>query len=395
MTTIETPGKQLRIAGRSVYISIRLKLLLTFTLLFSVVFAGAFYWFYSFAEQLAIDNVGRELTVVAETTASEIDGDAHELLYRSNLKGGSPLQVPDERYLRLVDWLGVVKLTHGTVTDLDGTNQPRLGIYTYVPTSNPRVIRFVGSASAPLFLSTVTKKTKGFSGAYFRQLYVAPAEMLQGFERIYVDMEHALPDQWGTWYSAYAPIRNSRGETVGAVGVDLRDTTVQALRTQIQNAALPAFAITYIILFSTVWLVSYHISRPLLQLTRFAEQVAAGNYIHDKVVSIPGPVRDETTTLADVFVMMVDKVREREESLKQQVVELKIEIDQTRRQKQVSEIVETELFQNLQSKARNLRNRRRAADKEEAEGIAAVGEAADVVVPPSPVEPPERDKPGG
>jgi hypothetical protein len=58
-----------------------------------------------------------------------------------------------------------------------------------------------------------------------------------------------------------------------------------------------------------------------------------------------------------VFETMMDKVRQREEKLKQQVTELKIEIDQTKRQKQVSEIVDTDFFQDLVIKARKLRNR--------------------------------------
>lgn len=358
------PGKRVGMPGHSIYVSIRFKLLITFTLLFSVVFAGAFYWFYRFSERLALDNVARELTAVAEAAAEGIDGDEHAALYASDLKGGSPLQVPDARYRRLVDWLGIVKRTYGTITDLNGKQQPRLGIYSYAPTNNPRVVRFVGSASAAEYLRTVTKQTKPFAAARFRELYLPPPAMIKGLTETTVDLEHVVPDQWGSWYSAFAPIHNNRGESVGAVGVDMRDTTVQAVRTHIANAAFPAFIITYTILFCTVWIISYGISRPLIQLTRFAERVAAGNYVRYDSAYKQGRVWDETTILADVFDTMVDKIREREETLKQQVVELKIEIDQARRQKQVSEIVDTELFQDLQARARNLRNRRRAAGKE-------------------------------
>jgi len=47
----------------------------------------------------------------------------------------------------------------------------------------------------------------------------------------------------------------------------------------------------------------------------------------------------------------------REQGLQQQIQQLRIEIDEVKRQKQVSEIVETDFFQNLQSKARVLRER--------------------------------------
>ena len=48
----------------------------------------------------------------------------------------------------------------------------------------------------------------------------------------------------------------------------------------------------------------------------------------------------------------------REQSLRQEIRLLRIEIDESRRQKQVSEIVDTDFFQELQTKARTLRQRR-------------------------------------
>jgi HAMP domain-containing protein len=48
----------------------------------------------------------------------------------------------------------------------------------------------------------------------------------------------------------------------------------------------------------------------------------------------------------------------REQSLKQEIQQLRIEIDEAKRQKQVSEIVDTDFFQELQEKARTIRSRR-------------------------------------
>jgi DNA-binding protein H-NS len=73
---------------------------------------------------------------------------------------------------------------------------------------------------------------------------------------------------------------------------------------------------------------------------------------------------DEISTLAEVFALMVSKVKQREESLKQQVTELKIEIDEVKRKKQVSEIVDSDFFHDLQTKARRLRSRAHGATEE-------------------------------
>jgi len=47
----------------------------------------------------------------------------------------------------------------------------------------------------------------------------------------------------------------------------------------------------------------------------------------------------------------------REQNLRQQIQQLRIEIDEVKRQKQVSEIVESDFFQHLQNRARALRER--------------------------------------
>ena len=73
---------------------------------------------------------------------------------------------------------------------------------------------------------------------------------------------------------------------------------------------------------------------------------------------------------------MVGKVQQREQNLKRQVeqLQLRIEIDDAKRQRDVKKIVETDMFADLQAKAEAIRNRRRqqlesskTADKESTE----------------------------
>ena len=64
---------------------------------------------------------------------------------------------------------------------------------------------------------------------------------------------------------------------------------------------------------------------------------------------------DALGQLARVFGRMAVEVRERERRLKQQVQELRIEIDRGRAAKQVAEITETDYFRELQEKVRKMR----------------------------------------
>ncbi|MDB9528710.1 DUF3365 domain-containing protein [Oscillatoria sp. CS-180] len=66
---------------------------------------------------------------------------------------------------------------------------------------------------------------------------------------------------------------------------------------------------------------------------------------------------DELGQLGQVFQKMLNEVIARQQRLRQQIRDLKIEIDETRKAKEVKNIVETDYFQSLQQKAREIRDR--------------------------------------
>lgn len=72
-----------------------------------------------------------------------------------------------------------------------------------------------------------------------------------------------------------------------------------------------------------------------------------------------GKRKDELGQLARVFQNMAKQVQIRETKLRQQVQELKIEIDKTKQAKQVAEIVGTDSFQNLKQKLKKLKSSRK------------------------------------
>ncbi|MEM9767315.1 MAG: DUF3365 domain-containing protein [Cyanobacteria bacterium P01_D01_bin.71] len=106
--------------------------------------------------------------------------------------------------------------------------------------------------------------------------------------------------------------------------------------------------------------------QPLQGLAKLSEKLAADDLqtVSDfdaaesrklaKVVSR----QDEFGQLGQVFQNMVNEVIARQQRLQQQIRDLKIEIDQTRKAREVREIVETDYFQSLQQKARKFRHRK-------------------------------------
>jgi len=320
---------------RTRFISLRVKLLVGFTLLFSIVFAVAFYWFYSFATDQAMRRIEEDMVDTLNAATAGVDGDEFISLAREGEPRDDGL-TDDPRYWRHLDWLETV---HGI--------EPRAFPYTYVKGDKPNEVLFIGD---------ILVITDPENAAGFREPYVSEGEMPQGFSGLWEFLE-PYEDKWGSWVSAYAPIKNSAGESVGAMGVDFKADYVRWVQQSIIDKVVVAFAITYTTLFVLVFLISGALTRPIITLTTVAEQVAEGDYDQSVSALYSGTLRDEVATLSQVFEMMVGKVRQREESLKRQVQELRIEIDQVKKARQVAEITETEYFQDLREHAARMRKR--------------------------------------
>ncbi len=102
----------------------------------------------------------------------------------------------------------------------------------------------------------------------------------------------------------------------------------------------------------------------------WSQHIAAGNYdfvakrveeTHATIVSSNLSYQARASAFLSAFFKMVEGVKKREESLKRQVQELTIQIDEVKRQKAVQELTESEFFENLQATAHKLRQQR--ADK--------------------------------
>jgi HAMP domain-containing protein len=92
------------------------------------------------------------------------------------------------------------------------------------------------------------------------------------------------------------------------------------------------------------------------RVTSAAAAVEAGEF-DPKTIEQVAAREDELGQLARVFQRMAREVRAREQRLKQEVQQLRIEIDETRTARQVAEITETDYFRDLQRKANRLRSR--------------------------------------
>jgi hypothetical protein len=368
-------GKQPR---RQVFLSLRWKLLISFTVVFTIIFAIAFYWFYTFATQQAnariqadlldtlqggADNIDPEFLVsvaqdgvpndvgeawLAASIADENEtADAPELFEYALANFGDPAYFSDDpRYLAL---MGQLQQIHDI--------EPRAWPYLYVKGPEEGQITYI----ADLWARYDPSKAVPF------QFTRSSRRSLNGLNELTLRLDEndqfvPYTDDWGQWISAYRPVLDSNGASAGAIGIDFEASYVYEVQSGIRDRVWIAFGITYFSIFVVVFLLARTLTLPIQRLTVSAERLGEGDYKQDITeVHSGGFTRDEIVTLADVFAIMAGKVYQREQTLRKQVEALKIEIDDAKRSKQVSEIAETDFFRDLQAKARGMRQRKKGA----------------------------------
>ncbi|MCA2002357.1 MAG: cyclic nucleotide-binding domain-containing protein [Chloroflexi bacterium] len=89
------------------------------------------------------------------------------------------------------------------------------------------------------------------------------------------------------------------------------------------------------------------------EMRRWIQKMAEGKY---QEIKAPEEVADGSlAALAADFVRMAAQVREREEKLQREVIQLRIEIDETKRRQEVARITGSEYYINLKEKLKALR----------------------------------------
>ena len=339
---------------KAFFVSLRTKLILVLAALFVVAFAVIFYWLDGFVTNLAMKNLQTDLIATAKTAASGIDGDAHEKLFKNG-------QVDDPIYNQIAERLRAVK----------STNPQASGIYTYTQLPDkPDQVQLVVSAALPPGSPQPVSNTDKIGEC------LIPASSRPTLGQDYTDISPTMvaglksagaettlwTDEWGTWLSGYAPIYDSKGQSAGAVGVDMCAKEVIELQQNIRSNTLIAMGVTLFVLIIAVGLVATGVTRPIMKLTHVADRIGLGQYEQDFSQLYSTRIQDEVDKLASVFELMAGKIYTREQTLKARVQQLEIMIDQSKLEQQVSEIVDSDFFQDLQSKVKDFRGRFRKND---------------------------------
>lgn len=122
---------------------------------------------------------------------------------------------------------------------------------------------------------------------------------------------------------------------------------------QARDNLLPLLGLVYVLLSSSVWFITGNLTRTLRELDQASRRVGEGDYT--PITIRPGIFQDEITHFTVTLNQMIEKVRGREENLRKQVEKLTIQVDEARRHQSVQEVVDTDFFRDLKSKAKDMR----------------------------------------
>lgn len=102
-----------------------------------------------------------------------------------------------------------------------------------------------------------------------------------------------------------------------------------------------------------------HMTDYIERLGHWARLVAAGQYSQaiENIQAEEGPADRTLAAVNDAVKSMVQAVQEREEQLRREVIQLRIQIDEAKRKRQVAEITETDYFRKLAEQAESMRER--------------------------------------
>lgn len=379
---------------RGVRVSMRWKLLLAFGVCITVVFVLVAIWIVRFTTDTANRRLSDTLRGISIGGAEVIDPEAFRALTLT-----SPAPVPGSVYPADAGLLSGTKATATSLyptdplywqhvnqlLDIRRTN-PEASTYTYFRDADGNM-EFIGSWSA---LGYPTPNVDPPIGTRFHQPVsdlVSPdtaTYFAQGLDQ--TTQEPQYTDLFGTWISAYTPIRDANGVTIGGFGVDYPVSYVDQVQSRVVHVLYPVLGAAYLVLAVLVIYLSHWMTRRLGRLTSATRRVSAGEYDIDLTRTTKAVFPDEMTELAQSFTTMTERIEARERSLVRQVQVLKVEIDETRRQEAVAEITESDFFSSLTAKAAVLRAKVR--DQEAAEAAEAAHDSdTDTAEPPAPTEP--------
>ncbi|HEY9899122.1 MAG TPA: SpoIIE family protein phosphatase [Pantanalinema sp.] len=263
--------------------SLQTRLTVVFLTMTSILLAASIGIFYNRASHVFRQELRGRLMSLASTVAVQIDAPDHT---RIGQEGDPTYQKVRELLLRVMSVNPNVRYIYSMKVDGKGT------------------WRFVVDSTAPED-EAHSDFGEPYTGTGTESMFaaaVAPS----------ADQEFTV-DQYGTWLSGFAPIRDANGKAVAILGVDMSATEVlNEERKLVWIALVILLAGLAFALGISVWLARI-LSKPISQLAEGTRKVSEG----DLTIRVPAARSDELGDLARSFNAMTQAIAQHRDELKE------------------------------------------------------------------------------
>lgn len=265
-------------------------------ILLSVGLLGSFIYFKS-VEHLNTE-LGEKLLSIVKTTSLNINGDEHELL-RNQEDENSVAYKKIKTYLQQVQQ----------------TNQ-----LAYIYTLRPQ-----GEKT-----EFVVDATVGEEMSHIGETYGLEKEMIQALKGQATSTKGLYTDQWGTFKSSYAPIKNSQGQVVAILCADISAQNILDARKQLQYSLVLSILIALALTLIISLLLANYLIKPINLLVKTMEELAQRGGDLTQRVQIDS--QDELKDLGDA----VNKILSTIQSLVKKIINTSMYLTETSQQLAIS-----------------------------------------------------------
>ncbi len=210
---------------------------------------------YLFSRHLLIGQIQSQVLSIAATAATLVDGDLHQQIQTSADEGDRPYHALEQQLRK--------------VRDANRRNDVHIGyVYTMVESDQ---------ADSGIAFVVDAEETHTGNKSHVGDPYEPQSDDMEPLDMGSYQIDPVVRDEFGTWVSANAPVHDSRGQTVAALGVDLSVEQVlnktHAFLVRSVQATLVALVFAIVI---AVYL-SRRVAHPVEVLSRAVEQIGQGH----------------------------------------------------------------------------------------------------------------------
>lgn len=280
------------------FLSLRVKILVGFTAIFSLAFWGSHHWFFQFATRRATDLLYAELQETALATAAGVDVDELMALARDRDRQRF---AADPRYRHQLDWLEAAHRLN-----------PHVWTSVFMGGGNQSQADAEESSDEIVYLMDV--RTNHTPERARRTLATVQAttphrQALNG-NLAFSGLRH---DRWGAWLTVYVPLKDDTGMVVAALGADISAREIMSLQKSIRDRLAISFCLSYGTLSLAIFWLSGILTAPLRRLQTYAQAIGEGQYDASNSPLPPQWLVDETGELSRVLTQVAGNIQAREE----------------------------------------------------------------------------------